>query len=86
MSVKITKPYKNCRLGSAMVAGAAANTDIAIAGINVADELLAVWELATSTALPTDRTATSAILTAGNIQCTDATDSDVLLVLWVSTT
>jgi hypothetical protein len=84
MGVKITKAYKNCRIGSAIVAGAAANTNIAIAGIKTTDELFMVLELATSTALPTDRLATSSITSDGNIQSTDATDSDVLIVQWIS--
>lgn len=73
-----------CRIGSALVAGANADTNIAIAGIKTTDQLICVWESATSTALFTDRTATSSISSDGNIQCTDATSSDVLLVLWMS--
>ncbi len=85
MSVNlVARATVSCRLGSAQVAGANADTNIAVAGIKTTDQLVFVWELATASALPTDRTLTSSITSDGNIQCTDATDSDVLLVLWMS--
>lgn len=84
MGVKLTNATTNCRIGSALVTGANADTNIAIAGIKTTDQLICVWESATSTALFTDQTAASAILTDGNIQCTNATNSDLLLVLWMS--
>ena len=84
MGVKLTNSILHCHLGSAQVAGATADTNIAIAGIKTTDELLFVWELATSTNDPTDQTAASSITSDGNIQCTNATDGDVLLIVWVS--
>lgn len=79
-----TRTTVHCRIGSALVSGANADTNIAIAGIKTTDQLVAVWESATSTALLTDQTAASSITSDGNIQCTNATDSDLLMVLWMS--
>lgn len=84
MGVKICKARKYSKPGFAQVAGAAADTNIAIAGIKTTDELTAVIELATSTNDPTDQTATTSITSDGNIQCTNATTNDVLLVFWES--
>jgi len=67
----------------ATVAGAGADTNIAVSGITVNDKLLAVIEIATSTGIPTDRTGTTSITSAGNIQCTVSTSSDKLIVLWL---
>lgn len=79
-----TKATVHCRIGSALVSGASADTNIAIAGIKTTDQLICVWESAAASALFTDQTAASAILTDGNIQCTNDTSSDLLLVLWMS--
>lgn len=84
MAVKLLKSTTHCHLGAAHVAGANADTNIAVAGIKTTDQLLFVWESATSTAIFTDQTANCSITSDGNIQCTNATSSDVLLVLWVS--
>lgn len=84
MGVKLTNATIHCRIGSALVSGATADTDIAIAGIKTTDQLVCVWESATSTALFTDQTGASSITSDGNIQCTNATDGDLLLVLWMS--
>lgn len=81
---KLTKARKYCKLGSALVDGAAADTNIAVTGIKMTDELYMVIEFATSTNDPTERTATCSITSAGNIQCTVDTSSDKLQVLWVS--
>lgn len=80
-----TRNYKSVNaenLQFELVAGAAADTDIAITGIKTTDELKAVFESAAASALFTDRTATSSITSDGNIQCTDATDGDLLIVIW----
>jgi hypothetical protein len=67
----------------ALVAGAGANTNIAIAGIKSADQLVAVIEVPASAAL-TDRTATTSVTSAGNIQCTASTTGNQLLVFYWS--
>ena len=80
-----TRNYKSANgenLQFELVAGAAANTNIAITGIKTTDQLKAVFESAATSALFTDRTATTSITSDGNIQCTDATDSDLLIVIW----
>lgn len=74
-------------LTSAVVAGTTADTDIAVAGIGVKDELVSVLEFAAG--VPTDRTATTSITSAGNIQCTVDTSGDTLVVFympWVDST
>ena len=80
----MTNATTNGRIGSAKVAGANADTDIAIAGIKTTDQLIFVWELATSTNDPTDETANASITSDGNIQITNTTAGDVVLVLWMS--
>lgn len=64
----------------AVVAGAAADTNIAITGIKTTDQLISVVEFASG--VPTSRLATTEITSAGNIQCSVATTGDVLVVLW----
>ena len=65
-----------------VVAGAGANTNMAITGIKTTDLLMSVIEIAQTTGVPTDRTAACAITSNGNIQCTTSTANDVLLVHW----
>jgi hypothetical protein len=67
-----------------LVAGAAANTNIAIAGIKRSDLLLAVIELPASAAA-TDRSSTASITSDGNIQSTAVTTGNQLLVHWLQT-
>jgi hypothetical protein len=66
---------------SAVVAGAAANTNIPVAGIKTRDQLILVTEHAAG-AVPVDRTADTSITSAGNIQSTDITTGNTLVVLW----
>tara|TARA_Y100000004_G_scaffold78964_1_gene88827 strand:+ start:153 stop:806 length:654 start_codon:yes stop_codon:yes gene_type:complete len=63
-----------------LVDGAAADTNIAITGIQTHDDIVFCFESATSTAVFTDRTSTTSITSDGNIQCTVDTSSDKLLV------
>ena len=63
-----------------LVDGAAADTNIAITGIQTHDDIVFCFESATSTAVFTDRTSTTSITSDGNIQCTNDTSSDKLLV------
>jgi len=65
--------------------GAAANTNIAVTGIKTTDKIVFCLELATTSNDPTDRTANTEITSDGNIQCSDATTSDKLLLLWIDT-
>jgi len=72
-----------------VVAGANASTNIAVTGINVDDMLLSVLLVrdpgATTTASVVDETANCSITSAGNIQCTAATNTnagDRLIVFW----
>ena len=64
------------------LAGANADTDIAVAGIEVSSTIVFCLELATTSNDPTDRTATTSVTSKGNIQCSASTASDSLLLLW----
>lgn len=69
-----------------LVAGAAAATNIAVAGIAVADTLVSVLRFDVDTTLRdiTDVTSEAAIRSAGNIQLTTTvTTGDKLLVIWI---
>ena len=68
-------------LKKTLVTGAAADTNIAIAGIRRRDMLLSVIEHPASAAL-VDRTATTSITSDGNIQCTASTAGNQLVVWW----
>jgi hypothetical protein len=67
-----------------VVAGAAANTNIAVTGIKRGDYVLSVIEVPASAAL-VDRTSTVSITSDGNIQSTAATTGNQLLVFWWAT-
>lgn len=66
----------------AIVNGAGAATNIAVSGIATEDTLIFVHECAASSGAPTDRTAQCTITSAGNIQCSQATTSDKLAILY----
>ena len=70
-------------LKQVVVAGAGANTNIAIAGIKTTDVLIGVVEVPANAAL-VDRKAATSITGAGNIQCTASTAGNQLLVTYVS--
>lgn len=65
-----------------LVAGAGANTNIAIAAIRRGDILTKVIEVPAAAAL-VDRTAVASITSDGNIQLTAATTGNQLLVFWL---
>lgn len=65
-----------------LVAGAAADTDIAIAALAAGDDIICAVEIAVTTGAWTDRTDTTSITEAGVIQCTAATDGDMVLVMY----
>lgn len=69
-------------LKQVIVAGAAADTNIAITGIKKnEDQLVSVIEVPASAAL-VDRTATTSITSDGNIQCTASTAGNQLIVTY----
>ncbi len=63
-----------------VVDGANPDTDIAVTDITLDDTLESVMEFAAG--VPTDRTATCSITSAGNIQCSVSTTGDKLIVRW----
>lgn len=72
-------------LSVTVVNGAGANTNMAVTGIVTTDTLLAVLEFTISAGNLTginDRTSTSSITSAGNIQCTQSTSGSRVVVLW----
>ena len=64
----------------AIAAGAAANTNIAVAGLRADAELIAVIQFAAGT--PSDVGAVASITSAGNIQLTSVSTGDQLLVVY----
>jgi hypothetical protein len=68
-----------------VLAGTTASTNIAVTGISTEDTIIACLEFATAAAIATltDRTSTTSITSAGNIQCTVDTTSDALLLIWL---
>lgn len=69
-------------LSFAVGTGAGADTNIAVTGITTSDTLAFVLEVTADTAALTDRTATSSITSAGNIQCTASTAGNQLIIVW----
>ncbi len=57
--------------------GAAANTNIAVAGITTSDRIVGILNLTDS-----DLPAAPTIAAAGQVRSTDATTGDTLLVIW----
>ena len=86
MGVNLTKATNNCRIGSALVDGTTANTNIAVAGIKTTDQLIRVLSHNTkaSVATITDVTSTCSSTSDGNIQCSGDTSNDQLDALWQS--
>jgi hypothetical protein len=76
------------RLKLSVVAGAAINTNMAVTGIAVEDQILAAWAVQPPTAtsgntFATDLFAEINITSAGNVQCTTTnTTGNQVLVLW----
>lgn len=80
---KAIKEFRNQKI--AIVTGVAANTNMAISGITTADTIISAIQYAgTVAAAPVDRTATTSITSAGNIQCTAATNGTTGAVLVVT--
>ncbi len=85
MATGLTKALGAIALKCTLVAGAAANADIAVTGIAVEDTIIGVIHLeGTATyAAPADRLSEASITSAGNIQLTTTnTTGDFLLLLW----
>lgn len=71
-------------LKAAVVAGAGANTNIAVAGIATADIIVASIEHdPDGTPILVDRTSTTSITSAGNVQCSVATTGSQLVILYL---
>jgi len=81
---KPTKPIEipSRLINSALTAGAAADTDIDVAGIKKGDHLIIVLESAVTSAILTDRTAQTTITADCKIQISVTTASDKILVFW----
>ena len=84
MADGMTRAVDSICIKTAMVAGAAADTNMAIAGIAVEDTLISVLHISTTASVATivDALATTSITSAGNIQNTGTTASDSLWVQW----
>lgn len=73
------------QLKSAVLNGANANTNIALAGAAVGDRIVSCVEYVAGVPT-TDRTAATSVTSAGNIQCTASTAGNKLVVLWADVT
>ena len=80
--LQVSSPFVASEVG----AGALANTDIAIAGIAIADILVAVVEINATTGAWANRTGNSSITEAGVIQCTDSTDGNSVICIYMDLT
>lgn len=67
-------------LTTVVVAGAGANTNIAIAGIKTTDTIQSCLEFAAG--VPANRTSVTSITSAGNIQLTASTTGSTLVVTY----
>lgn len=82
----MTKSFRDFNLQITMVAGAAADTDIAVSGIATEDQIVSVWHVSTAASVATiaDITSEVSITAAGVIQLsTTDTSNDQLQVFWV---
>ena len=83
-NLKKTAPSASVRgldLRVALLAGAGANTNMAVAGIKRSDVILSAIELPASAAA-TDRTSVVSITSDGNVQSTAALTGNQLLLIW----
>jgi hypothetical protein len=80
----MTKSRSAYGLQIELKAGANANTNIAVTGIAVTDEIVCVIELTTAAAIASaaDITANCSITSAGNIQSTSSTASNQVWIFW----
>tara|TARA_R100000654_G_scaffold2744_6_gene10025 strand:- start:1549 stop:1812 length:264 start_codon:yes stop_codon:yes gene_type:complete len=83
----MSKPIKAIEVASGLIksvltTGAAADTNIAVAGIKKGDHLIIVLESHTTSAILTDRTAQASVTSDGNIQISVSTATDKILVFW----
>lgn len=85
MALGLLKTLNGFNLRVSVLAGASADTNIAVSGIATEDTIIAALEFATAASIATltDRTATTNITSAGNVQCTVDTSNDAILLLWV---
>lgn len=63
-----------------VLTGAAASTNIAVAGIKMTDTILSCIEY--EAGVPVDRTSVTTITSAGNIQSTDASTGNKLVLMY----
>lgn len=67
-------------LRQVVLAGAAANADIAVAGIKTTDTILSAIEF--EAGVPVDRTSVTAIASAGNVQINNATTGNAVILTY----
>ena len=83
-TVRIIKTLSHFRIGSAVVTGVGADTDIACAGIKTSDEIIHLHSVHDTTGVLTDHTDISKISSAGNVQSTASTSGEKVEVMWAS--
>ena len=79
---QVSSPF----IASEVGAGALANTNITIAGIETSDVLVAVVEINVTTGAWANRTGNSSITAANTIQCSDSTNGNSVFVIYMDTT
>lgn len=82
----MTKAKERLCIKTFVGAGAAADTNIAVTGIAVEDQIISAWVFTTAAAIATvaDLTSECVILSAGNIQFTDtSTASNSVCLLYI---
>lgn len=77
--LQVSSPFVAAEVG----AGALANTNITITGIETSDVLIAAIEINTTSGAWTDRTATTTITAADTVQCSDSTNTNALFVIYM---
>jgi hypothetical protein len=82
----MTRSYDKFNMKVSVLAGAAADTNIAVTGIATDDVIISALVFATAAAITTlaDLTSEVVVLTAGNIQFTDtSTANNAVVLIWM---
>ncbi len=80
----VTRTYKNAKFGFNYLEGAAANTDIVVVNIKVADEIIFCLESHVAAHNTKDQTDNTTITEDGVIQISESTTSGNLSLMWIS--
>lgn len=79
---QVASPFIASEIG----AGAGANSDITISGINTSDVIIMAVEVNATTGAWTDRTGNTTITAADTVQCSDSTSGNTVIVIYMDMT